>query len=137
MIPAVDAQTSQMNIADLMASQSSPEELNAAYARVETRCAQSISRSPSPCPSQYSNYTSQCPSPISPTFSPGPFASPAITYQDHSKDFGLGTYGNGFASPVECNTPAMTGGWVWGNQVKPQTYDPYQPNIGRSASCRW
>ena len=46
---SIDEQTSQTNLADLMASQSSPVQLNAAYDRAESRCLQSMSRPPSPC----------------------------------------------------------------------------------------
>ena len=44
----IDEHTSQTNLADLMSSQSSAAELDAAYDRAETRCLQSISRPPSP-----------------------------------------------------------------------------------------
>lgn len=44
----IDEQTSQTNLIDLMSSQSSPAEIDAAYDRAETRCLQSISRPPSP-----------------------------------------------------------------------------------------
>jgi hypothetical protein len=139
-VPSVDAQTSQTNIVDLMSSQSSPEELNAAYSRVETRCAQSLSRSPSPCISQYSNYSncsSECPTPTSPTFGENPFASPIISCQDQSQDFGFGPYNGGPASPTKDIAQGMTELWGWGNQVDQQSYNSYQPSIGRSTSCRW
>ena len=52
-----------------MASQSSPEDLDAAYMRVESRCVQAVSRSVSPCSSQRSSmYSPEYPSPISATF---------------------------------------------------------------------
>lgn len=68
-LPYVDEETSQANLADLMASQSSPEVLEAAYDRVEGRCNQAASRSVSPCSSQRSSMYSQAyPSPVSATF---------------------------------------------------------------------
>ena len=68
-LPYVDEETSQANLADLMASQSSPEELEAAYERVESRCVQAVSRNVSPSSSQRSSlYSPEYPSPVSPTF---------------------------------------------------------------------
>lgn len=67
--PYVDEETSQANLTDLMASQSSPEDLEAAYTRVESRCVQAVSRSVSPCNSQRnSRYSPEYPSPVSATF---------------------------------------------------------------------
>src|SRR2546423_12635659 len=68
-LPYADEVTSQTNLADLMASQTSPEDLEAAYERVETRCAEAASRSVSPCSSQRSSiYSQSYPSPVSATF---------------------------------------------------------------------
>ena len=105
-----------------MASQSSPEELDAAYTRVESRCAESISRCASPCNSQYgySNYSSECPTPVSPTFSQPTFPSIVIPNQDYSTGLGFTPYGNGSTSAVECTGTETSGGWGWGNQVVPQ-----------------
>jgi hypothetical protein len=140
-VQSVDEQTSQINVADLMASQSSPEELDAAYTRVESRCAESISRSASPCNSQYSysNYSSECPTPVSPTFSQPAIPSIVIPNQGYSTGIGFGPYGNGSTSAIECECvgTGTSDGWGWGNQVEPQVSDPYNPNLGRSASCRW
>lgn len=68
-LPYVDEETSNTNFADLMASQSSPEAIEAAYERVETRCTEAASRCVSPCSSQRSSVYSQgYPSPVSATF---------------------------------------------------------------------
>jgi hypothetical protein len=60
-----------------------------------------------------------------------------MPYEDQSKAYGFGGYGGGYASSTEVNVPGMSGGWGFETQIEPQIYNPYQPTIGRSASCRW
>jgi len=52
MLPPLDEVTSQINVEDLVESQTSPEALKASYSRVEHRCVQSISRNVSPATTQ-------------------------------------------------------------------------------------
>jgi len=143
MSPCVDEQTSQTNFADLMVSQSSSEEIAAAFARAESRCAESISRCASPAYSQYSSYSSECPTPTSPTFSSDPFGSSmALSPTGMSQNFGYGSEGGSYANsfspkPSGYFTSIDTGGWAWGGQVYPQTSDPFTRNFSRSRSCRW
>jgi len=142
--PCVDEQTSQTNFADLMVSQLSSEEIAGAYARAENRCVESISRCPSPAYSQYSNYSSECPTPTSPTFTSDPFGSSvALSQTGTSQNFGYGSdqggsYADSFSSkPSGYFTSIDTGGWAWGEQVDPQTSDPFTRTFSRSRSCRW
>jgi hypothetical protein len=142
--PCIDEQTSQTNFTDLMASQSSPEEIAASYARAESRCADSISRCASPTPSQYSTYSSECPTPTSPTFSSDPFGSSLALSQPYmSQNFGYGSsdggsYGDNFGNKPISNIASIdSGGWAWGGEVYPEPSDPFTGTIGRSRSCRW
>jgi hypothetical protein len=131
--PTVDSQTSQANLADLMVSQTSPEELSAAYSRVESRCVQSMSRCVSPVSSQYSNYSSQSSSPVSETFDGSPFGSTAaMVPQNFPQTPGFGSYGGGYGSQsVGSAHPVSSGAWAWSGQVYPQHV------VHRSYSCRW
>jgi hypothetical protein len=132
-IPYLDDATSQTNMADLVASQSSSEELRAAYARVENRCVEAISRSVSPCGSSHaSGYSvySECSSPVSPTFSDQvPFASVFSVPQQALSSAAVsdGSYGDGSGVLVRGNFSAVdSGGWVWGDQLAVRDTDPYQ-----------
>jgi hypothetical protein len=132
-MPYLDDATLQTNVADLIASQSSSEQLTAAYARVESRCAEAISRSVSPCASNrasgYSGY-SECSTPVSPTFSDQvPFASVFSVPQQalSSAAVSRASYGDDFASTVGGNASGVdSGGWVWGDQLGVRDTDPYQ-----------
>lgn len=143
--PCIDDQTSQTNFADLMASQSSPEEIAASYARAESRCADSISRCSSPTSSQYSAYSSECPTPTSPSFSSDPFGSSlALSQPGMSQNFGYGPnegelYGDIFVPKANNNIASIdSGGWAWGGEVYPQVPDShFTGNFARSRSCRW
>lgn len=129
--PILDDQTSQTNVADLLASQSSPDELSAAYARVEARCVQSISRNNSPCNSQYS---SECNSPVSPTFSEPMFGSKtALVQQDYCQ---VNSEFMGCGDNLDDTTRDGNGSWGWSYYMNSYS-DSYHPTIGRSASCRW
>jgi hypothetical protein len=149
MTPYVDEQTSQMNFEELVASQSSPEEFEAAYTRAETRSLESMSRCASPTGSQYSSYSSECPTPTSPTFGQNPFDSNYNLLQpgpfnpfDHGScgygPYGSGVYGQSFG-PNSANPMggAGAGNGGWGEQAYVPTADPYVPTFGRSRSCRW
>jgi len=129
--PTVDEYTSQTNMADLIASQSSPEELEAAYARVESRCVQSISRNASPCNSQYS---SQCNTPVSATFPQNLFGSKEALLQPNYYQYedSLSGYGDDSRSMTQVNN----GTWEWANYAEPYS-NKHHSSLGRSASCRW
>ena len=137
----LDDATSQTNIADLVASQSSLEVLTAAYARVQNRCAEAISRSVSPCgtnrASVYSVY-SECSSPVSPTFSDQvPFASMFSVPQQALSSAAVSSrsYGDGFDVPVRGNASGVdSGGWVWSDQLGVRGTYPYQREPMRSLS---